>query len=172
MSIFDIFRRKDNRNNHSFSDEERENSVEIRTGKAELRRIKNQIEIERQKLQLEEARAELEETRSELYGDDDPAEEQPESWDQMAMKALMPMLLSKFAGNAVPASASTIVTDNAITDLTDEQLIEIMEKLAGKAKIKMLKKLSVETRTPLIVKFVPQLDNETAARVAALCDRF
>ena len=144
MAIWDIFKKKDNRNNFTFGEEERELSLSRRRLKSELE--KQRFELE--KLRLEQQKLEIENQVDELKGklgyfdeDEDEEKEDGSPLDKM----ITAFIASIIAKNQKPTAITPNVDNSqpAAVDFSEEELTN-MWKETPKQYRKMAKNLSDE----------------------------
>lgn len=139
----------ENRNNHQFSEEERELSLERRRLNAELKRLE-------QKKRIEETKFELEQLKNELYGEEDTEIDNDNGLETQLLSLLAPLLMKKQTEQ--PTEQQQPV--NMKIDLTTEQIKEVLNSIP-KAVLKKIKKLDDETIKKLALSQNPYLSEKT-----------
>lgn len=120
--LINILKKKDNRNNYIFTDEDRQRSADIKKAKHDLELKRIEVEKEKLRLQLERERLDF---KAE-FGNDNTAE---------ILKPLMDIMVAWKAG--APNSKPTLT--NAPASMPDEQIKKIIS-MQPKAYIKAAKK--------------------------------
>ena len=173
MGIFDWFKRKDKRANHTFNDGDREVSVEIRQKKKELELLKLERENELSKLKMFKAKLELENEIEELQEAmaDNTDDMQPETDGTTELiKLFAPLLLKNINPSAsvldVPIQSFSPLQEQKLS-LSDEQLKEIWNRTPEMAK-NYAKKAPDDTISKLILSQMPNIDADTLARALKL----
>lgn len=124
---------KDNRNNHTFTDEDREHSWEMRRLRQETARIQ-------QKMQLMQQRKELEELKAELYDEDETEDDDNNDLMDMLSQIIMASRNNQggntFAGNEMnsninnsPQSPSNPQQNRTFTDDDIRNFIKSQNKI-------------------------------------------
>lgn len=150
MGLLDLFKRRDPRNNHDWT-------AEDRVAAAEARRLNRELKIEEQKLRIREMQAdfeiqkkekELELARieaelSDLRGEDESGDMTDQLITQLAT-AFMPQIISKFqtpkAGESVQPSSGAITpsadvqSSPALRELSNEELKKMWDNSPAMAK--------------------------------------
>lgn len=115
MSLLNWFRKKHPQNNHTFTDEEREYSKEIREKKREIELLKIERESELHKLKIEKQKLELQQEINELrnlYDDDD--DDGTTDLESDSSSELIKMFAPYFLKNLKPSSEPLIQTISKI----------------------------------------------------------
>jgi len=157
---------------HSFNQEDRELSAEIRKGKAEIMKQKQQLELELMRLKVQKEKEELllqiaqtKDAMSEFM-----EEEEPLNPDSSMQDTLMLTLLGKFLGNnSTPPQTLPQPQEAPIQKihLSDEQLKEIYEKVPRSAR-KIAKSFSEEQLQTYIRSYIPTIDQESLERAVII----
>lgn len=166
MGIFDIFKRKDKRNNHTFDETDREFALETRRLNQESKRIQAEMNLLRQQMALEEQKQKLEELKSNMFEEDD--DEEPEPTDNFE-KILLALLSSSQGINKNPITQRETQPDNTSKEtskgvsLSDEKLEEIWSKVPLKTKA-MTKFMSEDKIRIYLKNNFNDIDNDTIER--------
>lgn len=145
-------------NHHILTDEDREQSAEIRRIKKETQRQIELMKLEEAKVNLEIKKAELEE----MLGYDD--EEEPDDLIHQLLQPIMPALLSKF-GVSFPANSTDFSTHTPMENagevtLTNEKINEIWNKLPSQYQ-KYAKKMKDEDLIKYMELQIPNLSQKS-----------
>jgi hypothetical protein len=114
MGILDIFKKRDPRNNHDFSLDERQLAAERTNTKFQLTKRKAELEIQ----QLERVRQDLEELRG-----DDYEEQQGSNPEDTILATLLTKVLAGSSTQAV--HAAPIITTPTAPTYTDDQILDL-----------------------------------------------
>jgi len=169
MGIIDIFRAKrlDNRNNHTFDEDDRENSLVKRQERSLYQREKAKLDLEELRLThqitMMERRAELQELKEMISGSS------KNGMSNIEDTALM-MLMQKFS-NPTPASNPTniekpqveILKEDAGVTFSDEQIQQIWSDVPSFAK-KIAKRMTDEQLGNEIANRIPSINDESIQR--------
>lgn len=166
MGLFNIFKSKDNRNNHTFTDEDRERAKEILNLKHQLKLDEIRLESELRKNELTLAREETKQQISELTGEllDDDTET-----NDLFTKFILPLFIPKQTLNSSPTNfiegTSLVQSPNTLDkiSLTDTQIDEVLSKIP-KNILNIGKNMETETLIKLIKAQAPNLDDETISK--------
>jgi hypothetical protein len=151
MGLFDIFKRKDKRNNHSFSDDDRKYSADLRKLNAERKKILQEIE-------LEKAKFELDQLRDELYNDD---EEEQATISQSPEQMIMQMFIMNMMKNQQQAQ-TPVQTINK--DLTDDEIKNLVSLVPDKH-LKKHKNYNDEQINAFVKSQMPNLNDNNIKQI-------
>jgi len=163
---FSWIKRRDPRQNHDFSDEERTRAVEVSRERARLKRLQDQKAHELKMLEMERDRIALEDEIADLTDDDEDEDfDTEDSADALLVKLLQPILqrgthpVSPAAGS--PATPSPGAA--AQIHLMDDQLREIWNNQP--VHIRSAAKVSSDERIEeVILSRYPNIDEDTLNR--------
>lgn len=142
MGLFKLFKKKDNRNNYEFSEEDRKTSLELRKLNAERKKILSEIEIQKAKLELEKQKYELDELRAEL-SEDEEEETESSTPETLLTTALLNIFLKGQMQNQNPSVSVNKTPSENSSVLTQEDVFNIVKTIPDKY-LKRARKMSDE----------------------------
>jgi hypothetical protein len=154
MGLFGLVKKK-RTPNHTFSDEDRQASAELRRYKSDLKKQELEIEklkIDRKKLEMQ---AEIEDLKEELFGED----EEDISEARTPEDLLMPILMKVLSGGNQQENVQNEPPQQQEINLSDEEIKEFLES-QPKSYIKQAKKIPDSMLKKLIEQQVPVKLNE------------
>jgi hypothetical protein len=170
MGLIDIFKAKrlDNRNNHSFDEDDRENSLAKRQERSLYQREKAKLDLEELRLThqitMMERKAELQELKEMLNSSGNSNES-----GNIEDAALM-MLMNKFANPTPTVTQHTesppkeIISNETVgVTFTDEQIQQIWNDVPSFAK-KIAKRMTDEQLGQEIANRIPSINDESIQR--------
>lgn len=164
MGFFDMFKRKDKRVNHEFSDEERDLSLQKRKLQAELQRQRFELET----LRLQQEKLELQDQIEQFKANLEPEEDEEGDTDSVLM-----LLLSKVLGGNSPVVAQSVSNSERVTPptntqhMTDEQLQAMIDSIPSKY-VKIARKMDENSLKGYIKSNMPSLDEDSIHRAILL----
>jgi len=184
MGLFNIFKKKDNRNNYTFGDTDRELSAEIRKQKAEYNKARQELDLKlltlenkKKQIELEADIAEASQRLKEISGYDDEEEEEPETNnDFTSIISAIPMLMQTFNNQNQTPNSNTVsvvttppqpIKQELGVSLSDEELQNMYKQIPKTAKA-IAKTMSDETLKNYLKGQIPNLDEDTINRAIAL----
>jgi len=169
MGLFDWFKRKDNRANHSFTDEDREHSREIRKQKLEILQAEKELKL----LEIQREKELIQQDIQDLIGDD---EEEQSPFEKMLIPILQPMLMKMNNPQSQQVQESPHYQNNNSfvsspelvgNTLSNDELQILWNKLPENYK-KYVKRMNDEELRVFIISQVPAINRETIQRAINL----
>lgn len=171
MALFGWFKKKDNRNNYAFDDDDRKASKEIREKRKEIELLKLEREFEMHKLRMEREKLQLQRDIEDIqaeFEDDEPIAEN-ESTETALLKIFGPMIAQKImnsnsvVADSPPLNVSPSPPQQPQNTFSDDELRQIWEQTPKMAR-KMAKNYDDDTIRKVISNKLNITDKDTLDR--------
>lgn len=158
MSLFSWFRRKkDPRNNHTFTDEDRELARQTRILRMQQLQSQIRAETELNELRVKREKAALQQDIAELTGDED---------DESEIVELMKPIINRAFPN--PSMAPTVVgTTQMSVSYSDDNLRDLKKRIP-KVFLKQIRKMTDDELKGRIKNELPNIDDDSMHRALTI----